>query len=118
MTPVEFVKFVAKEFVNVDDVIIEGWLEVTSPLVSKSAFAEHYNIALAYMTAHKMKMSGLGENQFGTIADTLNVASISEGEQSISFVNNGANKDSELSLTIYGAQFITLRNTCIIPVII
>ena len=72
-------------------------------------------------TAHKLKMSGYGENSFsGKIADSLRVSGYSEGETSISFsTGQSANLqvDAEYALTTYGLEFLTLRRNAIIPII-
>ena len=78
------------------------------------------------LTAHRMKRAGVsgGQTEAGSsglqmgIADTLRVASYSEGSTSISFnsaVSAGAS-DAELALTEYGVQFMNLRSMVIIPI--
>ena len=80
-----------------------------------------YPQALAYLAAHKMKMSGLGKTiGIGTIGDTIGLSSVSEGETSVSFSNNQAGNmatDSEFGLTVYGMQYLNLRKRCIVTIV-
>ena len=96
-------------------------MELYSDQISRKRFGKSYDKALAYLTAHKLKMSGYGDiDATGNIADSLRVSSYSEGETSISFsTNQGANlqSDAEFALTIYGLEFLTLRRNVIIPII-
>lgn len=58
-----------------------------SHLISKKRFRKLYPQALAYLAAHKMKMSGLGKTiGIGTVGDTIGLSSVSEGETSVSFL--------------------------------
>lgn len=80
-----------------------------------------YQQALAYLAAHKMKMSGFGKTiGIGTIGDTIGLSSVSEGETSVSFSNNQAaniTTDSEFGLTVYGMQYLQLRKRCIVTIV-
>lgn len=118
MTVVETIKLVAPEFKNsVDD--IAQWVEIVKPHISEKKFGALYTQALAYLTAHYMKMSGLGDNTLGTVGDSMRVASVSEGNTSVSYnsgLYNSQDADSELSLTPYGIQYKRIRELCIIPV--
>ena len=82
-------------------------------------FGKLYEQALALLTAHRLKMSGYGDSQLGTVGDSLRVGSYSEGETSIGFtVSQQTNllADAELALTPYGLQFLSLRRLVIIPI--
>lgn len=108
-----------------EDLDTLSWLELTAPLVSKKRFGKLYDQALALLTAHRMKLSGAfdaaseeGGSSIGSLADTLRVASYTEGSTSISF-NNGvslAANDAELTLTGYGTQYLSLRRMVIMPI--
>ena len=99
--------------------------EDESKNVSKKRFGKLYDQALALLTAHRMKLSGAfdaaseeGGSSIGSLADTLRVASYTEGSTSISF-NNGvslAANDAELTLTGYGTQYLSLRRMVIMPI--
>lgn len=111
---------IAPEFEELEDTVLQTWLDLTQPLVSKSAFGAAYEQAVAYLAAHRMKMAGLGaEGAFGNIADRTGVVSYSEGATSVSFGNNTgiAGAESALSLTTYGAEYLRLKQT-IIPIMV
>lgn len=116
---VRIFRLVATEFETLDDETIEAWLNLTSPLISKKVFGKLYDQAIALLTAHRLKMAGYGDNQYGTIGDTLRIGSYSEGETSIGFnVNQGTSlmADAELALTPYGLEYLTLRRLVVIPI--
>ncbi len=121
MEALQIFRLVAKEFEAISDEEIKTFMELYSDQISKKRFGKSYDKALAYLTAHKLKMSGYGDiDATGNIADSLRVSSYSEGETSISFsTNQGANlqSDAEFALTIYGLEFLTLRRNVIIPII-
>lgn len=88
-------RLVATEFADMpDDDVIDGetgkvkaygvnsFLELYSDQISEKRFGSTYQKALAYLTAHKLKMSGYGNNENGKIGDSLRVGSYSEGESS------------------------------------
>lgn len=100
---------------------VKTFLELYSDQISERRFGKSYLKALAYLTAHKLKMSGYGDNSSnGKIADSLRVNSYSEGETSISFSTNqqtNLQTDAEYALTVYGLEFLTLRRNAIIPIL-
>lgn len=99
---------------------VSDWLHLTAPIISEKRFGKLYEQAHAFLTAHRMKMAGLGDNSFGSIADTMRVGSYSEGETSINFTTSQVNNlmpDSELSLTQYGLSYLSLRRLVIIPIV-
>ena len=111
---------IAPEFEELEDTVLQTWLDLTQPLVSKSAFGAAYEQAVAYLAAHRMKMAGLGaEGAFGKIADRTGVVSYTEGATSVSFGNNTgvAGAESSLSLTTYGMEYLRLKQT-IIPIMV
>ena len=111
---------IAPEFEELEDTVLQTWLDLTQPLVSKSAFGAAYEQAVAYLAAHRMKMAGLGaEGAFGNIADRTGVVSYAEGATSVSFGNNTgvAGAESSLSLTTYGMEYLRLKQT-IIPIMV
>lgn len=127
-------RLVASEFSNMPDddevdpdtgkVIqygVTSFLSLFSDQISERRFGSSYQKALAYLTAHKLKMMGYGENEgLGSIGLSLRVNSVSEGEASVSFGTNQAsnlNADAEFALTVYGLEYLTLRRSCIIPII-
>ena len=111
---------IAPEFEELEDTVLQTWLDLTQPLVSKSAFGTAYEQTVAYLAAHRMKMAGLGaEGAFGNIADRTGVVSYTEGATSVSFGNNTgvAGAESSLSLTTYGMEYLRLKQT-IIPIMV
>ena len=99
---------------------INTFLQLYSDQISEKRFGSSYQKALAYLTAHKLKMNGYGNCENGKIADSLRVGSYSEGETSISFTTNQQTNlqvDAEYALTVYGLEFLTLRRNAVIPII-
>ena len=121
MEAFEIIRATMKEFSEVSDEEVEAFIGLAEPLISKRRFGKKYDLALAYLSAHKMKMSGLGAKiGSGTIGDTIGLSSVSEGETSVSFSNNQAGNtsaDAEYGLTVYGMQFLQLRRSCIITIV-
>lgn len=120
MTIEETVRMIAPEFKETDSETLGKWTELVSPLVSKKVFGKSYNMALALLCCHKMKINGLGvESEMCSIADMMSVSSYSEGSVSIGFSTSQTNNllsDAELALTVYGLQFLQLRKSMVIGV--
>ena len=120
MEPLEIFRLVATEFSEVEDEEVKKWMELAKPFVSKKKFGNTYDHAIAYLTAHKLKMAGKGDNTMGKVDDALRVSSFSEVDASIGFsVSQGNNMavDAEYALTIYGLQYLSIRRQRIIPII-
>lgn len=133
MTALEIFRMVAIEFAEIpDDNVVDedtgkvvkagviSYMELYSSQISKKRFGSTYERALAYLTAHKLKMLGYGNDENGTIADSLRVSSFSEGESSISFSTNqqtNLQPDAEYALTVYGLEFLTLKRQVIVPIV-
>lgn len=121
MTALEIVRLLAKEFDDVDDDTVSKYIELEKPNISKKKFGSSYEKALALLAAHRMKMNGLGSSEYGTIADSIHMTSFSEGESSVTFSHSQANNsqvDGEYTLTTYGLQFLTLKRTVNIPIMV
>lgn len=112
---------IAPEFEELEDTVLQTWLDLTQPLVSKSAFGAAYEQAVAYLAAHRMKMAGLGESgAFGSAIDRAGVTSYTEGSTSVSFGSNASSAvaaDSSLTQTPYGLEYLRLRQA-IIPIMV
>ena len=121
MDAFEIIRKTMSEFKEVDDDTVRVFISLAEPLISKKRFGKLYQQALAYMTAHKMKMSDLGKSDgMVSIRDTIGLSSVSEGETSVSFSNNQAGNtatDSEFGLTVYGMQYLQLRKHCIVTIV-
>ena len=99
---------------------VNSFLQLYSDQISERRFGTSYQKALAYLTAHKLKMNGYGNCENGKIADSLRVGSYSEGETSTSYTTNQQTNlqvDAEYALTVYGLEFLTLRRNAIIPIV-
>lgn len=95
---VRIFRLVATEFDVLNDETVEAWLNLTAPLISKKVFGKLYDQAIALLTAHRLKMAGYGDNQYGSVGDALRVGSYTEGETSVSFnVNQGTNLMADAS---------------------
>lgn len=123
MTALEIIRIVGQEFEDVENGVIDQWIEIFAPMVSKKQFGKLYEQALAFLVCHKMKIAGLGDNAFGgevsAAASGFSVASVSDGGSSISFANTGSGNlttDAEFGMTSYGTQYLQLRKMCVIPI--
>lgn len=122
MTVVETIRLIGIEFESVSNDTIEHFVELVKPLVSKKQFGKLYNLGIAYLVCHKMKIAGFGENPLGDIGAIgvgFAVGSVSEGGSSISFGANQSSNlapDAELGLTAYGVQYLNLRRSVIVPI--
>ncbi len=133
MNALDIFRIVATEFSDIpdDDMVdsdtgrvtaygVNSYLKLYADQISEKRFGSTYQKALAYLTAHKLKMSGYGSTTNGSISDALRVSSYSEGEASISFSTNQNTNlqiDAEYALTVYGLEFLTLRRNAIIPIV-
>ncbi len=99
---------------------VKTYIDLFHDQISAKRFGASYTKALAYLTAHKLKMMDKGaDDGFGSMGAALRVASASEGETSVSFGTSvsTADADSEYGLTIYGIEFLTLKRNAIIPIV-
>ena len=123
MTALEIIRVVGTEFKDMSDEVLEKWIEIVKPMVSKKQFGNLYEQGLAFLVCHKLKMAGEGNNplgdEFNTASLGFGVSSVSEGGSSISFSasqsSNLAN-DAELALTAYGLQYLSIRRMVIVPI--
>ncbi len=122
MTVIETIRMFAPEYEDIEDEVLEKWIEAVEPMVSKKQFGKLYTTALAYMVCHKLKMAGYGENplgEVGAIGIGFAIGSVSEGGSSISFGASQSSNladDAELALTVYGLQYLQLRRSVIVPI--
>ena len=133
-------RMIGSEFNNIpdDDVVdeetgkitqygIKSYMTLFSDMISCRRFGKMYDKALAYLTAHKLKMMDMGEigesgnDGLGSMALGLRIASASEGETSVSFGSgaqaSSSDPDADYALTIYGLEFLKLRRGAIIPIV-
>ena len=127
-TPLSIFRVVAQEFDELSDRVVEQWICLSVPMVSKRKFGPLYEQALALLAAHRMKLSGIGAdpsedplaevNKIG-VNTLMRVGSYSEGSTSIG-LNSSLGQltalDADLGLTTYGSQYLSLRRMRIIPI--
>lgn len=133
MDALEIFRIIAPEFADIpnEDIVneetlkvetygITSFIELYADQISERRFGRTYQKALAYLTAHKLKMAGYGDSENGKIGDSLRVGSYSEGETSISYTTNQSTNlqaDAEYALTVYGLEFLNLRRNAVVPII-
>lgn len=119
MSVIETFRMVAPEFELMSNDEILKWIKLAEPFVSKRRFGNLYEQAVAYLTAHKLKMSGFGDTSNGTVGDSLRFSSVSEGGSSVSFSAPASltDNDAEYALTNYGVSFLNIRRSKIIPIV-
>lgn len=126
MEAFDIIRAAMQEFSDIPDEQVRIYISLAEPMISKNKFGKLYPQALAYLSAHQMKVNGLGQSTVGGISigdmSGYSAISISEGETSVSFASSqssgsGSSADSEYSLTAYGRQFQQLQNRCIVPVV-
>ena len=128
MKAAEIIRLTMPEFKSVTDEDLEKWISLNRPLVSKVKYKSQYEQAVALLVAHKMKLTGFGENMAGadklTVANTSGLASVSEGESGISF-DTGTTSiiatdpiTAEYAKTIYGIQFLSLSRQLVMSIAI
>lgn len=104
---------------------LRSYMELFSDQISCRRFGKSYAKALAYLTAHKLKMmdksDNAGNDGLGSMSLGLRLASASEGETSVSFgsgsLASSSDPDADYALTIYGLEFLKLRRGAIIPIV-
>ena len=127
MKALEIIRLTMPEFKGIEDDTVEKWISLVRPLVSDVKFKSQYEHAVALVAGHKMKLSGYGDGLAGTdltLASTTGVASVSEGETSVS-LDTSANSliasnpaDAEYAKTVYGLQFLSLRRQMVMSIVI
>lgn len=119
MTVLETFRVIAKEFSAETDNEVNAFITLSEPMVSKRIFGKFYEQAVAYLTAHRMKMAGMGDSSLGALDDALRVGSYSEGDTSVSFNIGGTGlkeNDAYYTLTSYGLMYLQLRRLCVVPI--
>lgn len=87
---------------------VSVFLEMAGAEISMGYFGSQYDMALAYLTAHKMSIMLDPSRAGGTPGS---IRSKSEGSLSASFGGNNAGGNSDLAQTTYGLEFMRIRNT-------
>lgn len=127
--PLKVFRLVAAEFAEVDDETVNAWLDLTAPLVSRKRFGKLYEQALALLTAHRMKMAAVGSDEsaggafddIGGAGAAFKIGSYTSGGESVSFnsaaLTSQLSADAEYTQTMYGVQYVSLRNRCAVAII-
>lgn len=98
---ISIVRKIGTEFADVKDEELKQWQEICAPAISAAKFGKEYNLALALLICHSMKLAGLGNTSLGSIADTARFASVSEGSTSISFASTTADAGAAFRVPPY-----------------
>lgn len=117
-------RLLAPEFSSVPDDDVAQWIDLCEPMVSKARFGSLYKQAVALLAAHRMKLSGKYDapdtSGILNLAASGKVASYTEGQTSISFhapaSSSGGSKEYDSSE--YGRQYLDLRRSTIVPILI
>ena len=116
MTVADVIKDIAPEFINEAPARIARFIDYAILQVSEVAFAERYELAVAYLTCHMLSLANRNDDE-GTSGNPGVITQKKEGDLSLSFANpSGLNsgKDGTLLLTSYGIEFLRIRDICII----
>lgn len=126
MSVISNIRRIGAEFKEIPDEELCEWIHMFAPLVSKKQFGKLYELVLAYVVCHKLKMSGKGEELMGGALGSMGAIgagflanSVSDGGTSISLASGAGRNtqsDSEFTLTVYGQQYLQLRKTLIVPI--
>lgn len=113
-------RLVASEFIDVDDENVNSMIELQGVRISKKAFGDKYDLAVAYLTAHAFKLDemlkGGGASSGGLVSGAI--TSEKEGGISVGYASPTLsiyNDGSMYSKTAYGLLFLELRSQCIVP---
>lgn len=120
MAILEIFKKIAPEFKDMPDAEVEDWMQISSPFVSQKRFIDLYEQALAYYTAHMIKLSKQPTNtDNGTSNATKgHILKEKEGDLEVQYsdVSSKLNiTDIELGQTSYGRQFIIISKRRRLP---
>src|SRR5690554_2415261 len=104
----DLLKFVAPEFADLDDSVLDMALALAAQRISARAFGRLYQQAAAYLAAHILATSrGLA----GEVGIGGQITSVTTGDLSIggTAASTGSVGDDGLASTVYGARFLELR---------
>lgn len=92
---------------------VNGFMDMARAEMGVAYFGTYFELALAYLTAHKMTLFTNSARASGVAGQ---VSSKSEGQLSVSFapiVGGGAS--AALNSTSYGVEYNRIRNICSMP---
>jgi hypothetical protein len=106
MSALTYLQAIAPSYASMASVSV--YLEMASAEISLAYFGTQYDMAMAYLTAHKMCVMLDPSRAGGTPGS---IQSKSEGQLSASFGTNGIGGMNALAQTTYGLEFMRIRNT-------
>lgn len=115
-------RIIAPEFTEVEDAAVMLQFEFCEDFVSESKFGKFYGKAIAYYSAHMMKLYNIAD-ETGSESGILTAAGLvmeKEGDLQRQYATGEATKssvDDMLKKTMYGKLFLQLRAMCIVPVL-
>lgn len=114
---------IAPEFAEIADNEVRDRMVLYADMVSQKRFGPYYDRAIAYLTAHFLKLDQIAAEE-GADSGTLTGHGLTmekEGDlqrQYGSTVSSSAGSlDDLLSKSYYGRMFLAIRHMCIVPVI-
>lgn len=113
MAVIDVLHDIAPQFT--DDIVNARFITYAEPQVSEDVFNGSYELATAYLTAHLLTLASRSGSQGGSLAGFLN--NIKEGDRALGYTAPQI-KDVDLFSTIYGVEFVRLRNMFVIPIMI
>ena len=123
-------RIIAPDFRDIDNDTVNAWISLTDPFVSSRMFGKFHDQALAWLTAHRMYLAGVGggdealadEYGLGNLAagKMRHISSYTEGKVSISFNHEQGDLDTEsdayYGLSKFGLEFLKIRDSVIVPI--
>lgn len=104
-----------EEFKNTPTPKIQAFIAMASRRVSFKAFGEATRDATAFLAAHLLSSSGANTGGTGGAVMSEGVGSLS---RSYGGVGDSTGPDAELMTTRYGQNFISLRNTFVVSMMV
>lgn len=123
MTQLELFRKIAPELDTLDDEEVNDVLCFIGDIVSKKQFGKVYDRAVALLTAHQLTLQNIIRNdENGGAATSITAGAVTserEGDLQRSYggVSSSSNAaDDLLKKTVYGLQYLALRDLFIVPV--
>lgn len=112
----------APDLQDVTDTMVLAMRDIVAPTISVSKFGDLYDQALAYLIAHKLTVQKIISEQGATATELTagGIVSEKEGDLSRSYgskqsnVAGGSCYIDSLQKTVYGQEFLNIRNMRIV----
>jgi hypothetical protein len=118
METIVIFRMIAGEFISIGDDEVNKWIAMARPMVNSRRFGLLYNNAIALMAAHLMKLN-LPSEDADSPANAILIDTYKEGDTSIKYNVDSftkLNPDAQLTLTKYGLQFRSIRDSVTIGI--